>query len=125
MHHTDWEWHASNMCHIYSGAYLIIGLTSSLGSKTSILGQRWVNTSNKTPLKTFETTLQYKHKLRNVYGRNILDESHLNFENRGMGASFNDANLQETVPMLTRGWVFQERVLARRAVHFHSSEMIW
>jgi hypothetical protein len=33
--------------------------------------------------------------------------------------------LRETFPLLCRGWAFQERLLARRIVHFTRMELIW
>ncbi|KAH9474381.1 hypothetical protein JR316_0012839 [Psilocybe cubensis] len=31
----------------------------------------------------------------------------------------------DTAPLLPRGWVYQERFLSTRTVHFHANEMVW
>ncbi|KAF8861076.1 HET-domain-containing protein, partial [Acephala macrosclerotiorum] len=33
--------------------------------------------------------------------------------------------MEHTSPLLSRGWVFQERLLARRTLHFHAKELVW
>ncbi|KAH7376679.1 heterokaryon incompatibility protein-domain-containing protein [Plectosphaerella cucumerina] len=36
-----------------------------------------------------------------------------------------DGKLLERYPLLTRGWTFQERILARRCVHFTCIDLVW
>lgn len=36
-----------------------------------------------------------------------------------------DGQLRRDYPLLTRGWTFQERILARRCVHFTAFELVW
>jgi len=36
-----------------------------------------------------------------------------------------DGVLLRHYPLLTRGWTFQERILARRCVHFTVKELVW
>ncbi|PKS13393.1 hypothetical protein jhhlp_000164 [Lomentospora prolificans] len=33
--------------------------------------------------------------------------------------------ISETLPLLCRGWAFQERLLARRIIHFTDAELVW
>jgi len=35
------------------------------------------------------------------------------------------SDLLQQAPLMSRGWVFQERLLSPRTVHFHRSELIW
>lgn len=41
-----------------------------------------------------------------------------------MGSQHAKINGEDKVPLLTRAWVFQERFLAPRTVHFHPFEMV-
>lgn len=127
---ADWEWHAKNMCYIYENSILNIGLTSSPDNTVSCLGRRWLDRTGGVSVESKSISVRIQGKDHVFHSRVPLHLAHRTFDHRSpsdtRGAHVEDDILvQEAAPLLTRGWVFQERMLAPRMVHFHISEMVW
>lgn len=122
--HADWTWHAQN---IYA---LNIGLTRAPNSQSGSFGRRWLDKPRGKPIKTMEINISHDATKYVIYGRIPLTIAHKSFCTR-MNRSYFDSMDEDyklmlgLAPMLNRGWVFQERFLATRMVHFHTSEMVW
>ncbi len=56
-----------------------------------------------------------------IFVRNSFHVAHDHFTRAGDYAS----SLEHASPLLSRGWVFQERLLSVRTLHFHREELIW
>lgn len=100
----DWRNEASLMCNVYQNAWLNLAATKSSdchGGLFSTIPQTEITFTNG--LCRF-----------NVCARQAIEHSKL-LPGEG-DASF---------PLLSRGWVYQERLLARRVLHFGPQEMFW
>jgi hypothetical protein len=97
------------MCSIFQGARLTIAATAS------------ADCSGGCYRKVPEEYCGYKvsgfdvDDIPHIYARKLPD--HLLFSKRSL--------ISKSFPLLDRGWVFQERLLARRIVHFSPVELIW
>jgi len=99
----DWRREGSRMDTIYSDAYLALAASVS-GSANQGL---FVNS----PLTT-SRVLQWQHRFQAYDFHARAHARHERLDARGM-------------PILERAWVFQERVLSTRTVHFTTTELLW
>lgn len=121
---ADWKHESALMASVYSNSYLNIAATGSSDSSRAFLTSRdlthkCVPIPNKFPADGIggeepeifvRASLNRVHKLYSTPGRTLPwspDEGG-NFE----------------APLLSRAWVFQERYLAPRTLHFHQSELV-
>ncbi|RDL31459.1 uncharacterized protein BP5553_09668 [Venustampulla echinocandica] len=135
----DWEVESSKMAQVYAGSYLNIAATSSISSAGGLFGERYQweasidnvsygSDKDDIPLRpagsgTVAIRIKHKQQYSDVFVRNVLERS------RGEISGWHGAQVssQSTLvsPLLTRAWVFQERLLAPRTVHFHAEEMVF
>lgn len=94
----DWHAQAKEMESIYRGAYFTIAAT---GARDSTFGL-FVDTEDCGIQGAWGT----------IFSRKLI-EQHLD----GINATL--------FPLLTRGWVYQERLLSRRILHFGPHELFW
>lgn len=99
----DWKTQAAQMCSIYHGSRITIAATCSADSDHGIF-----RTVPKLPITT-----AYPRDGQ-VFIRNAPGHSSNPREGPEEAAKF---------PLLTRGWVYQERLLASRVVHFGRDEL--
>ncbi|ORX97177.1 heterokaryon incompatibility protein-domain-containing protein [Clohesyomyces aquaticus] len=107
----DWDVESSKMADVYSNAYLTLAATSSPG------GSQGCFTEEHRPFDN--SGIDYSEdegtKLRQFAIRKPLKHWH-NLPPR----------LQiEPFPLLSRAWVFQERLLSPRFLHFCEEELVW
>lgn len=102
--HLDWDVESQNMYSVYSHAYLNISASFSLPEDTSLVRVR--NPDNNLPsgLK-----LDFSGELVEYF---VLD-------------SYLWQNMVDLSPINNRGWVYQERFLARRVIHFGQTQLAW
>ncbi|KAF2736111.1 HET-domain-containing protein, partial [Polyplosphaeria fusca] len=101
---SDWTEHVRTMADIYSNSYLNIGLTRAPDSHT----------------ESMDHIIHVRQKLAFAH-----DKFTGTLNDTIAGTIFAYSNAFACAPLLTRAWVFQERVLAPRMLHIHASEMIW
>lgn len=135
---------------VYTNSYLKLAATHASNSSKGLFSKRFVPSHHREkPIKhsvahfhTFEfplladslSTISQQHgrhlapggdKSYKIYVRYSLEVVHTDvttFDN----VIFNRADtLKRCAPLLTRARAFQERILAPRTVHFHSSELTW
>jgi hypothetical protein len=124
----DWIEESSKMADIYSNSFLNIAATSSMTNAGSCFCHRKFHYEDPTDTVQLRTRLVGQSV-------DILDEH----DSPSMGLCVRVAHWLghqhvagskemlrcEASPLLDRAWVFQERLLAPRTLHFGSSEMLW
>lgn len=109
----DWKEQSYLMAQIYSQSFLNIAATASRDSSRSIFFKRYHACEPDHRSHSMQA-----HKLSDgVYVRPFPQIIHGNFMLRRPE--------DDNSPLLKRGWVFQERLLSRRTIHFASSELVW
>ena len=98
----DWQMEGLRMNEIYGNAYLTIAASGSGGPDKGLFSE-----SPHHRLRDFSFTLSGEHFVMKV---------------RRKVQHFNSV---DAFPLLRRGWVFQERVLSRRVLHFGPQELVW
>jgi hypothetical protein len=100
---ADWRKEGSRMAFIYSQSYLTIAATkssSSAGGCFSVSSPRYLGS---------------RYDVKDSYGDGYTIHAHPQLKHD-----------QDTeFPLLRRGWVFQERLLSPRILHFGPEEMLW
>ncbi|CAG9943076.1 unnamed protein product [Clonostachys rosea f. rosea IK726] len=96
----DWKIQAAQMCNIYRGSYLTIAATSTTDSDDGMFSQ--------TPVLAVPTPSSAKQQL---------------FLRKYPGHAYSDLKDSTDFPLLSRGWVYQERLLSPRTLHFTSHEV--
>ena len=119
----DWERESAKMAAIYTNSYLNIAATRANDSTGGCLPDRWtaidvMGSTQAIPLDSYEIMESHLGKPVNVQVRVSLEQGHDDFLRSFRG-------LDTRAPLLSRAWVFQERCLARRTLHFHAHELIW
>ncbi|RDW68597.1 hypothetical protein BP5796_09254 [Coleophoma crateriformis] len=116
----DWKRESARMASIYSNSFINIAAT---GASDSSSGCFWPRSIKHVSQSFYTTSFAISTGCGpTVYVRPSFDSIHYRYS----AQSTNGAKLfdTETVPLLSRAWVFQERQLAPRTLHFHPSEMI-
>jgi Heterokaryon incompatibility protein (HET) len=101
---SDWEIESRNMGKIYSNAFINVSATLSSDGSESLLHERACG-----PIIPSEIEFDVNGKIQKYYA---LDGD-LWFDEIG------------NAPLSKRGWVFQERFLARRVLHFGERQLGW
>lgn len=101
---SDWEVESQNMGKVYSRAFLNVSATLSQDGSESLFHQQGLG-----PILPSEIELEVDGLLQKYYV----------FDSNMWSDEITDA------PLNHRGWVFQERVLARRVLHFGQRQMGW
>lgn len=104
----DWHREAATMSTIYQNAALTIAATKSCDSHDELFAQTHVLHSSTEVTKVGDCT---------IYLRKYLDHP-----------TWPSSHIQSTkanVPLLARAWVYQERLLSPRMVHYTANELVW
>lgn len=108
----EWEQESKKMGRIYSNAKIVLAATRTLNVHEGIFQPR-----PKIPLSN------------DIETPSICARRNLNHEIitscRTKSDKWWETNINGTFPLLSRGWGFQERMLATRLVHFTPTEMVW
>ncbi|ESZ96631.1 hypothetical protein SBOR_2998 [Sclerotinia borealis F-4128] len=121
----DWRKQSVLMADVYSNSYLNIAATGSSDSRGGCFGSRTVKYGISKSLDIAPQLISLEtgqQSSENIYVRPSFEEGHHRFITPTR-EQFNTSK-DSVTPLLTRAWVFQERQLAPRTVHFHPSEMI-
>lgn len=105
---NDWRLEGSNMCSIYKNSTLTLAATASESSD----GGCFLTVGPQFHHKRINISPGYREAL-------ALDSSIQIFTRRKIPHKLVD------MPLLRRAWVFQERLLSQRIVHFTANELIW
>ncbi|PTB65563.1 HET-domain-containing protein [Trichoderma citrinoviride] len=107
----DWRREAAKMSSVYQNAYIVISASKASGSEESLFGG-----------------IDYKLKPSIIPVPSLGQGAALCFR-RALTHSpgYMDQRLvkSSTLPTFTRGWIFQERLLPSRILHFGPQELSW
>jgi hypothetical protein len=129
---TDWAYESARMASTYSNSYLNIAATSSSGSDGTLFMNRWttpvpyeqgLETLSKRPMKSYRIPFVSHNTV--IKARYSTRSAHENVKLLHNSAHMKRSDVFQKGPLLTRSWVFQERLLSPRTIHFHATEMIW
>jgi hypothetical protein len=112
----DWAAQAAQMANIYSNAYLTIAATCAPNSTHGLFSQ--------TPAIYLPETIHLKKSDGSSHPLQVRHSSKfhmLESYQEGSGLPWSSS----TWLLLSRAWVFQERLLSPRLLHFSFSELIW
>ncbi|PIG82095.1 hypothetical protein AARAC_000018 [Aspergillus arachidicola] len=114
---VDWKEEASKFGSVYRDALITISATASPNTTSGIFcGQR----SHRDKLRTHVASM----KNIDIYMRRTCSTTHVGlFEHLNIFG--NGYQEEEALPILGRGWTFQERILSRRLLHCSGEEIAW
>ncbi|KAK1758931.1 heterokaryon incompatibility protein-domain-containing protein [Echria macrotheca] len=128
----DWEQQSAVMADIYSGSYLNISATRSSSGHESFLDARW-NLHDKIEDRP---GWPLKHQVQSFpvvpgvsadgprYPSSLKVRKPFRLSHQITDKRFSEAS-QAVAPLCQRAWVYQEKMLSPRTVHFHANEMVW
>lgn len=120
----DWAREAARMADVYRGAYLVISASAATGAHEGLYSDAAASPLFDTHLiniKTPSSGCTDQDSRQGEEGQVAFRRSYAHMP------SAMDAQLQKhpDLPTLSRGWIFQERLLARRVLHFGPHELHW
>jgi hypothetical protein len=119
----DWKRESACMAGIYSNSFLNIAATGSFDSSGGCLSQRrLMRISRNLDIQSFPVNAHSDTANSTVFVRPSFDPVHHRYSTNSNRES--DPPDTQVTPLLSRAWVFQERQLALRTIHFHPSEMV-
>ncbi|KAF4630083.1 hypothetical protein G7Y89_g8055 [Cudoniella acicularis] len=118
----DWEKESSRMASIYESAYLVIAATHASDSSVGCFLDQPVSHTAATPCHEHITPSNNSVPIYVRFKSTLYDD---NTHDHYSHFSMFDAKRQAHLPLNSRAWVLQERILATRTVHFTGRELVW
>lgn len=119
----DWEREAAKMGTIYEGAYVTISATDAAASVDGFLFQRYT-THSFTAIDEKERQIKFTVRDYNIDMFNSKFPHYGDTVNHPWLMRANDMDEKYLNPLQLRGWCFQERLMAKRVLHFKRYEVI-
>lgn len=110
----EWEQESAKMGLIYSNAKIVLSSTQSSNVSDGVFMPR-----STMPLSQDIASHDGSMCARRNMNHEIITSC------RTKSNKWWEANINNTFPVLSRGWCFQERMLATRIVHFTPTELVW
>ena len=117
--HSDWELHARQMADIYRQSYLTLAGTAA---KDSTCGLYQKNPSYMSRLVPSNGS---GHQPSRIYTRQSIAHWYESIPDPLFVWYWSFTPTKSHFPLLDRAWVFQERLLSPRTLHFGPAELIW
>lgn len=111
---TEWKEESQKMGHIYSNAKIVLAATTSRNVQDGMFIDR-----SATPLSRDIKASRGSMRARRNLNHEIIISC------RTKSDYWWNKYIKTTFPLLSRGWGFQERMLATRIVHFTPTELVW
>jgi hypothetical protein len=119
----DWKHESALMASVYLNSYLNIAATGSSDSSHGFLSSRDL-THNSVSIPTNKSEGNGGEE-SDAFVRTSLNTVHKLYSTPSQLVHWSSiANGNNEAPLLSRAWVFQERHLAPRTLHFHPSELV-
>jgi hypothetical protein len=122
----DWEEQSALMATIYSNCYLNLAATHSPNSNGGLFLERWIPSfdaelgSERHSITSHPVLFQ---GAANIFVRRSFVNAHIDMLISDGGDRL--YSVDESAPLVTRAWAYQERLLSPRAINFHSAELTW
>jgi hypothetical protein len=121
---ADWELEASRMASVYRNSWLTVYATASSSPSSGIFRTKqavWISADDPPDAETIDTLFPEAAALRQNLRLSLRSAIvHPDFTH------YADPTKQQTsFPLLARAWGYQERLLARRVLHFGPHEVFW
>ncbi|QMW28872.1 hypothetical protein G4B84_004207 [Aspergillus flavus NRRL3357] len=114
---VDWMEEASKFGSVYRDALITVSVTASPNTTSGIFcGERSHRHNLRTHVASMENIDIYMRQACSTTYVGLFE--HLNIFGNGYQE-------EEVLPILGRGWTFQERILSRRLLHCSSEELAW
>ncbi|KAH7418998.1 heterokaryon incompatibility protein-domain-containing protein [Cadophora sp. MPI-SDFR-AT-0126] len=110
----EWEQESAKMGLIYSNAKIVLSSTQSSNVDDGVF----------MPRSTISLSQDIADPEGLMYARRNMNHEIIT-SCRTKSNKWWEANINNTFPVLSRGWCFQERMLATRIVHFTPTELVW
>ncbi|KAI9641566.1 hypothetical protein NHQ30_010378 [Ciborinia camelliae] len=120
----DWRHESALMASIYSNSYVNIAATGAADSSRGCLAPR--NLAHRSIPISARGFLKTQHEDNIIFVRKSLNGLHKLYSTPAILRSETTdlSEKEKEAPLLLRAWVFQERYLAPRTLHFCSSELV-
>jgi hypothetical protein len=115
---ADWDRESAQMASIYENARLVIAASRASDSSRGCFSSRVLSKISSRPFFVDQKTEGWSVAF---YLRPEKQRLHMYYHPE----SKYNVRRNYRLPLLTRGWALQERILATRAVHFTSEELVW
>ncbi|KAH6614451.1 heterokaryon incompatibility protein-domain-containing protein [Chaetomium sp. MPI-SDFR-AT-0129] len=121
---SDWEHEASRMASVYRNSWLTVYATASSSPSSGIFRTRqavWIQADEPEDAETLDILFPEAAKLRQDLRLSLrFKPIHPDF------SPYADPLRQvSSLPLLSRAWGYQERLLAPRVLHFGPQELFW
>jgi len=119
----DWDAESAKMAQYYSQGFLNLAATSGSSPLHGLLQDRHSSDPSNSTIATsepFELRVHHQGQMTSLFVRPAFKDVKGEFQGRGLVYGFDWAT-----PLMKRAWVFQERILSRRTLHFHGTEMVY
>lgn len=120
----DWQLEAARMAGIYRNSWLTVYATASSSPSSGIFRRRqavWIAADDPEDADTLDALFPAAARLRQDLRLSLRFAAiHPDF-----GPYAEPARQQSSLPLLTRAWAYQERLLAPRVLHFGPQELLW
>ncbi|EMR90362.1 hypothetical protein ACHAPC_007037 [Botrytis cinerea] len=121
----DWKHESILMASIYSNSYVNIAATGAADSSMGFLAPR--NPLHRSIPLLARCLLKPETEDKSIFVRHSLDGLHQFYSTPTMlrnDTTGSWSKEKQEAPLLSRAWIFQERYLAPRTLHFCSSELV-
>ena len=108
----DWESQSAVMCEVYSGSYLNLAATGAADSRGGLFAER-----------DWRLVLPFRVARPPPPGKSSASDGVVLYYDVVDGREWERD--VERAPLCQRGWVIQERALARRSLHFGKRQLYW
>lgn len=100
--HDDWKIESAQMYRVYSSSYCNLAASSARDGSQGMLWHRDYKALQPLKLSIFDRVCHIEPTVQSVFEANV-----------------------EHGPLMNRAWVFQERMLSRRNLHFTTAGLLW
>ncbi|KAH7186956.1 heterokaryon incompatibility protein-domain-containing protein [Fusarium oxysporum] len=110
---VDWNQECGKMCVVYGGASLVLAAAYAKDGNDGLFAEKEVG-------RRIEFRSPAGHAIKAIVSAHKSD-----IDKHDIWKTGEQYWIADDLPLFTRAWAFQERMLAKRIVHFTNSELVW